>query len=296
MKNKTKSIIHKKNKANVVVQDTASKSVNFKRLMALLCIGVLSIVADSYWIFERHHLVAIIIGLVACVALLYGAFHDAVISYWSFVLLSIAALVFSGGFIYYVGPNLPEETATHGWLYPANDRVPTTNCAADHPGTMFILGGSIAKIDDTIQRVILLQVEKTPLIAVERSGDRLLFDAYIYKKDGVIAAKIDRGEFRLNPKAIFYGEHANNSPSDLTVYGDNNQELLRIYYANPSTVFIRGVFYSEDGTQAIITNDSISVATKGPKMTFSKNCFHNSGLGVSQNGVSFANPLPKALQ
>jgi hypothetical protein len=150
---------------------------------------------------------------------------------------------------------------------------------------MFILGRNITKIDNTIQKFIVLQVDKTPLIAVERDGDRLIFDADIYNKDGVIAAKIDRGEFRLNPNAIFYGEHANKNRSDLTVYDDHNQQLLHIYYANPSTVFISGVFYSETGTKATINDNFISVFSTPNTVNFTANCFHDFGLGVSGGGI-----------
>jgi hypothetical protein len=188
--------------------------------------------------------------------------------------LSIVALLFGLGLAYYIGPNFPEETATHGWLYPANDPVPTANCFPNSPGLMFIPERNISKIDNSARKLIVLQVDTTPLTAVERDGDRLLFDAYIYNKDGVIAAKIDRGEFRLNPTAIFYGEHADKNRSDLTVYDDHNQQLLHIYYANPSTVFISGVFYSETGTKATINDSSISVISKSV-MNFTANCFHD---------------------
>jgi len=116
---------------------------------------------------------------------------------------------------------------------------------------MFILGRNISTIDDTINKFIVFQLDKTPLIAVERDGDRLIFDADIYNKDGVNSAKVDRGEFRLNPNAIFYGEHTDKNLSDLTVYDNHNQKLLHFYYANRSTVFITGVFYSEAGTKVI---------------------------------------------
>jgi hypothetical protein len=255
-----------------------------RRFIAVLCVSGLSIVSSARWLFGYNHYIAILIGFVAFLASLYTAYHDDIISGRLFISLSIAALLFCGVLAYYVGPSLPEETPTHGWLYPANNPVPTTNCFTNSPGIMFILGRNISKIDNAIQKLIVLQVDKTPLIAVERDGDRLLFDAYIYTKDGIIAAKIDRGEFRLNPNATFYGEHANNNRSDLTVYDDHNQQLLHIYYANPSTVFISGVFYSETGTKATINDNSISVISN-PIMNFTANCFHDFGLGVSSAGI-----------
>ena len=244
----------------------------------------MSIVGVLYEFFDRHHYITVIVGLIALVALLYQSFHDELINFRMFTSLSIVALLFGGALAYYVGPSLPEETPTHGWLYPANDPVPTTNCFPNSPGIMFILARNISKIDNTIQKFIVLQVDKTPLIAVERNGDRLLFDAYIYNKDGIIAAKIDRCEFRLNPNATFYGEHADKNRSELTVYDDHNQVLLHIYYANPSTVFITGVFYSEAGTKAVINDESISVISD-PLMVFRSGCFHDFGLGVSRGGL-----------
>jgi hypothetical protein len=156
---------------------------------------------------------------------------------------------------------------------------------------MFMLGRNISTIDDTINKFIVFQVDKTPLIAVERDGDRLIFDADIYNKDGVIAAKIDRGEFRLNPNAIFYGEHTDKNRSDLTVYDNHNQKLLHIYYANPSTVFITGVFYSEAGTKVIITDEYISVilnpgSSNPGSSNFVGNCLHDYGLHVSPHGIT----------
>jgi hypothetical protein len=154
---------------------------------------------------------------------------------------------------------------------------------------MFIIGHNISKIDNNMQKLIVLEVDRTPLIAVERDGDKLIFDADIYNKDGVIAAKIDRGEFRLNPNAIFYGEHADKNRSDLTVYDNHNQILLHIYYANPSTVFITGVFYSEAGTKVIIDDGSMSIFN--PFTVFSSNCFHDGGFTVSRDGLSQTKPI-----
>jgi hypothetical protein len=257
---------------------------SFLRFIAILCIGGSSILSAALRVSQYSHYIAIVFGYITVVALLYNTFHDRLISFRVFGSLSAVALLLAGALAYYIGPNFPEETATHGWLYPANDRVPTTNCFPDRPGIMFILGHNISKIDNTIEKFIVLQVDKTPLIAVERDGDKLMFDVDIYNKDGVIAAKIDRGEFRLNPNAIFYGEHADKNPSDLTVYDDHNQKLLHIYYANTSTVFITGVFYSETGTKAVISDESISVILNPGSSNFVGNCLHDYGLHVSTHG------------
>jgi hypothetical protein len=86
------------------------------RFIAVLCVSGLSIVSSARWIFGYNHYIAILIGFVAFLASLYTAYHDDIISGRVFISLSIVALLFGLGLAYYIGPNFPEETATHGWL------------------------------------------------------------------------------------------------------------------------------------------------------------------------------------
>jgi hypothetical protein len=98
-----------KDKATNVIEEKLRKHKpsNFWRIIAVLCLGVSSIIADAYWIFEHHHYLAIVVGLVVFVGLLYQTLHDEVIGLTLFILLSITAVIFCGTLGYYVGPNFP---------------------------------------------------------------------------------------------------------------------------------------------------------------------------------------------
>ena len=55
------------------------KSTRFWRFIAILCVGGLSVVGGAYRFFDRNHYIAISIGVIVLVALLFNAFHDRLI-------------------------------------------------------------------------------------------------------------------------------------------------------------------------------------------------------------------------
>jgi hypothetical protein len=57
------------------------KSTSFWRFIAILCVGGLSIVGGAYRFFDRDHYIAISIGVIAFIALLFNAFHDSLIKF-----------------------------------------------------------------------------------------------------------------------------------------------------------------------------------------------------------------------
>jgi len=201
--------------------------------------------------------------------------------------ISVLLAVSAYGYYLYKGPTPPEETETHGYLLPSNYPTPTTNCLPGMKGMMFILGGNISKIDDTISRLVVLQVDDTPLVAVERSGDKLVFDSYIFDKNDVIVAAVDRGEFHLKAGQYFYSTRSDDR-SDLVVYDNQRHPVLHIFYANPTTVFITGVFYSEKGTKVVIDDTSIEITP----WNIRSNCIIDFGLGISSAGLFQAKRLP----
>jgi hypothetical protein len=114
-------------------------------------------------------------------------------------------------------------------------------------------------------------LNKTPLIAAARDGDKLAFDVDVFNEKGVLAVRIEKNEFHLIQGEYSYGEDRSKDRTSLVVHDKKGEELLRIRYANPRTVFITGVFYARDGTKATITPDMLT-AYEGATIEFSHNC------------------------
>lgn len=184
-----------------------------------------------------------------------------------------------------VGPNLPAETENHGWLMPADWPVPTTNCFPDGRGLMFIAGRNITKFDSDVPKAALLTIDSTHIISVEQKGDKLSFDVDLFDEDGNIAVKIIRNEFHLMPNSKLSYQERSDDRSEITVYDNKDREMLYIKYANPKTVFIRGIFHSPEGKSAVIDNDAITLhGTSTIKM--SRSCARNTAFVLNTSGFS----------
>ena len=91
-----------------------------------------------------------------------------------------------------VGPNLPDETEIQGWLLPGNDPDIQSRCNFSAEGLSFVLGTNLVWAPANNRVRYVLEVNKTPLIAAVKDGDRLAFDVDIFDDSGVLAVRIEK--------------------------------------------------------------------------------------------------------
>jgi hypothetical protein len=160
-------------------------------------------------------------------------------------IFAIAALV------YFVSPPiLPEETETHGWLLPANAPTPENGCdQMPRPtGALLFVAGTNGALPESPDKSTILNIGNSTQLSVERDESRLAFDADIYNNTGNLSVRIVRNEFHLVSGEYSYQERSGDR-STITVYNKQGGEMLYVYYANATTVLIRGLFTSPDGTR-----------------------------------------------
>jgi hypothetical protein len=245
------------------------------KAVAYLIIYILFVVIDAHDIYPWRHDVALAAGALATIAVLYAeGFAVDVIN--SRVWLGTSGLIIAITFCLnlYVGPNLPEETETAGWLPPGNDPPIKTLCPLPPDGLAFVAGRNVAGGPSKNGAFLVLQLNQTPLIAVVKDGNKLAFDADVYDEKGLLAVRVEKNKFLLIQGEYSYEEDRDTDRSNLLVYDKHGKPLLRIKYANNNTIYISGVFYSEDVAQAIITDDSIAVhePNVGATFSFSRSC------------------------
>jgi hypothetical protein len=244
-------------------------------------------------IYPQNHFLALMIfaaalSLVAIYELYIVDFSLSEIAVCIIPLFGFALLAY-----YVVGPNLPAETETHGWLVPANLPLPTTNCTVSDHGLMFIAGSNVTTFDSPFSKAALLTLDSTHLISVERQGNKLSFDVDLFDEDGNIAVKIIRDEFHLMSNSKFAYRERSDDLSEITVYDNKDQEILYIKYENPSTVILRGVFHSSDRALATITNDAILLHGH-PSVRLAQNCARNMAFTLNTVGFNISpfSPAP----
>jgi hypothetical protein len=264
---------------------------SWDRLLASCVLAFISILASIYVFYDLYpfgHPITIFLGVIVIFTWIYLNIHKELLLSVNILPILIGILLFLGIFLYYlVGPNFPTETKEHGWLLPSNELSPPNHCKIEKGALVFDIGSNIASFAPSSFRVVLIQVDNTPLVAVERDGDKLPFDIDIYDETHEIVAKVDRGEFHLSSNKVFYAIR-NDDRSRLTVYNNNNEEVLDITYRNPLYVTLTGILFSKEGSKINITRDMIYI----PARVFSAEsmCFTNSALTVSKQGVQIGSP------
>ncbi len=166
-----------------------------------------------------------------------------------------------------IGPALPEETETHGWLMPANAARPPSACddmlsigyvpRGGHmiyvkpADTDLILFGNLGVLHPTPGQVLVLSIEGAPIVGIVNGQQGLLVFAEIHNKAGLLVARIQMNEFHLMQSQISYTERRDRS--SLVVYDPKGDEVLNVQFLNPHTFQILGKFYGADGTEVIAT-------------------------------------------
>ena len=150
---------------------------------------------------------------------------------------------------------------------------------------MFIAGNNITKFDSDVPKAALLTIDSTHIMSVEQKGDKLSFDVDLFDEDGNIAVKIIRNEFHLMPNSKMSYQERSDDRSEITVYDNKDHEMLYIKYANPKTVFIRGIFHSPEGKSVVIDDRAITLhGTSTIKM--SSDCARDIGFTLNTSGFS----------
>jgi hypothetical protein len=136
----------------------------------------------------------------------------------------------------FIGPNLPEETEIEGWLLPASDHDFKNKCNFPAGGLNFVLGTNLMWVDAEDRISYVFGLNKTPLIAAVKDGDRLAFDVDIFDKSGKLAVRIDKNKFPLVAGEYSYRGDRSTDRTTLIVYDPIGLELLHIKYAKLKTV------------------------------------------------------------
>jgi hypothetical protein len=180
------------------------------------------------------------------------------------------ALITTVCFIYYalalvayrfVGPNPHVETDREVYLIPANKPTPHAACdgfpTKQSEGSIAILAGSnefMSNVDGGVFNIITL--DKKPVVTMKKSEGGLLFSVDLFDPSYKLVAKISDNKSILIPKNYSYNKRSEDL-SELTLYDDQDKELLYVEYLNAHTLLIRGMFSGPDGTAISISDDQI---------------------------------------
>ena len=278
---------------------------DWDKILANFILAIISLVVSISGFYNEYqfgHVITISIGVFVLSILIYiNLYKEGLIILRNFGLITTILLFAGVALSFVVGPNLPTETEYHGWLLPSNEPAPPgwllpsnepappINCSIEPKEQLAIdFGSNVALFGQNTFRAVIVQVDNTPLIALERDGEKLIFDVDVYDESHEIVARIDRGEFHLNSNKVFYSTRSQDRRR-LTVYDNNNNAVLDIIYHNPNYVSITGVFFSKEGTKSIEKPNEIVVETSNNEIK--GNCFKNRGFFLTRNGVRVGAPL-----
>ena len=276
------------------MNDLRSRIRNEKaRFVYVVFFSLLSAVFDIAVIWPNNHFLALVTGATAFSLV---AWVEVTEEYFPQTAMMAFLLAFTVWLA--VGPVLPEETETHGWLLPANDRSAETACpdtpwgiganlqvpekmmtvALGHSGITipFFHGKAGDPKDEEFaskaneMRHTILTVGNCRAIAVTRKDGKLLIDADVFDSEGHLSATVKDNEFHLVQAQIAYPDRPDRST--LVVTGREKEELFWIRYLNPRSVKIRGYFACRNVPPVHIAESEIVFP---PDNHFSDNCINS---------------------
>lgn len=268
--------------------NSAIKKAIRHHLVYTVFFSLLFTLLDFVFVWPEYHLLALL-ALAAAFSAVGWAELPRQWAIWS----AVALFVMAGAVRMIVGPELPTETETHGWLLAANDPIPPNACS-DNPriqvpsDAILFIAGTNGIWTNEMGRSTVLTVGNSTILSMERNGDRLSFDADIFDNVGNLVARITKNEFNLVPGEYSYRERSEDR-STLAVYDRKGREMLYIRYVAPSVVVIRGLFTSPDGTKVQIRDKSISLLNHNG--TVGGNCLggfsgDKTGFRIYPNGIT----------
>jgi hypothetical protein len=260
------------------------------RFVYIFLFSLLSVAFDVAVIWPSSHFFALLFG--ACAVSLV-AWVEVPELYFPQSAMTFFLVAFTAWLV--IGPALPDETETHGWLLPANDLSASTACpdkpwgiganfevpekaitvALGHNGVVIpFFHGKIgdakdeeAAAEDNEKSHTILTVGSCKAIVVARKDNKLLINADVFDSDGHLSATIQNNEFHLVQAQIAYPQRPDRST--LVVTGRDKEELFWIRYLNPRSVKIRGYFACKNVPPVHIAESEI---TFPPDNHFSGSC------------------------
>jgi hypothetical protein len=238
------------------------KASGLTKAVAAIVVYGLFIFIDVHDIWPWSSIVAIVVGILVTIALLYlEAFATGAIGFFA-LLAASAAIVIAGLAIYAIVPltRHPDVEVT-GTILPADD--PNLPNACDRQGvstagkiTIF-LGSNVATRPNAGKSAILVR-QGTPLVTVEKTADGLYIDAMIFDATGKLVGTVTKNRFTVLTGDNSYIERRGDL-STLGIFDKSGTELLYVRFLNTNAMRIRGVFYSAGMPIARITDSDIQL-------------------------------------
>ena len=242
---------------------TADSDLNPTKLYHLVYAFGITVVfgfADFAFLWPESHLgallfLAAVLSLVAVYEML------AVYRVAKTKTIAVVFVIFAACTVTYmaIGPALPIETETHGWLLPSGKPTPSNGCDSvsfnRENAISFITGGG-ALVSSATTKTDILTIDGVPALSFERDGDKLSFDSDLFNEAGNLVARIIHNEFHLVAAEMSYQERSDDR-STLIVHDKQGNELLYIAYINPRAVVIRGIFRGPRGLRVALSDSNI---------------------------------------
>jgi uncharacterized protein (DUF983 family) len=198
---------------------------------------------DAHEIWPWSRFVAVSVGILVTVALLYlEAVVTAAISFRSFLVSSVIIFI-AGALIYFVaGPAEVPEVEMIGTLQPGSDTDPPNKCPVPTSNDSWktIVGNTAIQWAEPLE-IRLIKIGKCHVVTIKRDSAGVSVAADLFDSTGRLIAAIKNNEFHA-----LSGEHSrirrDHDLSTLTVLNGKGQEILHVRYINRATVRVRGIF------------------------------------------------------
>ena len=145
---------------------------------------------------------------------------------------------------------IQSEVNTTGVLEPDTRPDP----AGSKPDTVLnvYLGTNLVAVYG--DRCTLLKVGDEDMLWIERASTGIMVSARVFDPNSHILATIDKNNVTVNPNNTFRREIGKHT---LLVVNESNQAALHVYFVNPHTMAISGLFNSAQYGRIDVTNDML---------------------------------------
>jgi len=134
-----------------------------------------------------------------------------------------------------------ERLMLQGELTPDNKPTPQNPAQGDIPavGAALFFGNSVSYVTEFPH--IVIQLEKEPLLIINRQNDKITVSGKFFSKDGRIVAELLDNKFTINPNNYFRLERPDYHR--LIVFDQENKQTLNLEFMNPLVIKIIGEYY-----------------------------------------------------
>ncbi|MDT5140663.1 MAG: hypothetical protein QOD58_4925 [Mycobacterium sp.] len=259
-----------------------------KAIAALIVYGLfISIDVHDIWPWSRG--VAVIVGILATIALLYlEAFATGAIGFLAFSICS-AVIVLAGLVVYRAVPEhkIPEIEVI-ATLQPGNEKAPPNPCDAmidpNDQSFLKILVGSNAYFGREKATAIKIGASgpnSCDVLTMERTPTGVKVGADLYDADGKLITRIRDKEIHAisGPNSSI---ERNGDLSTLIVKDGSGAEILFLKYLNQTTIRLRGVFGCPGHATITIKDDKLIGIRPMPGFIMSGSCLaaQNGAIGI----------------